>query len=132
MSCAWPDCEQESSMSAGILRNRKRERLSYYCSRHADNYRDACFAVEFPSPYLLNESGYISFDLFLVFHGGDRSVLWFREIGGERGIGFVTGPAEGYSLQARLGVETPGVLSSHSAWLEVVQRLGGYVNRTES
>jgi bifunctional DNase/RNase len=127
--CAWQGCLLAPVVSAGAIQRRRRDRLLFLCKEHATEYRQACFAASFASDCRCAEVGYTAFDAFLVFHWADHSTLWFREVGGRRGIGFVTGPAEGYSLQARLGAEPPPIPSVHGVLVSVANLLGGKVNR---
>ena len=131
MSCQWPECTEESSTSAAVIRNRKREELTYFCQMHANQYRDTWLTAPFSSRFISGDSRYVPFDIYLVFHNAERSTLWLREINGGRAIGFTTGPAEGYSLQARLGVDGPQVLSPHRAIVDAVQELGGSVRQIQ-
>ena len=56
-------------------------------------------------------------------------MMWLRQVNGNGAIGFTTGPAEGYSLQGRLGVDNPLIPSPHGAFVNLAHKLGGEIKR---
>jgi bifunctional DNase/RNase len=129
MTCQWTDCALESVASAALIQDRRRQQLVYLCQDHTEAFRKASFAAPFQSHFTCADAGWSSFDVFLLFHGADRSILWLRDVKTSRCIGFTTGPAEGYSLQARLGIIAPPTPSCHGVLANVAHELGGSIAR---
>jgi bifunctional DNase/RNase len=129
MTCQWTDCALPIVASAALIQDRRRQQLIYLCQDHAEAFRTASFAASFQSHFSCADAGWSSFDVFLLFHGADRSTLWLRDLNASRCIGFTTGPAEGYSLQSRLGVSIPPIPTCHGALVNVVQEFGASIKR---
>jgi bifunctional DNase/RNase len=127
MNCQWADCNRPSMASGSFVHLRKRRDFIFLCDQHTIDFQEHCLSRPYQEQFDEPISGFALFNVCIVVHGAHSTMLWIRDVQSARAIGFMTGPAEGYLLQARLGISTPPIDTSQSALVRTIDILGGRI-----